>query len=506
MSKIRSRRKAQSAKARMGDSYNFGGINGYDGGYMNPLLRIGVASTAQDGAYRPGYKSFNRMQLEFAYQTSWICGLAVDVVAEDMTREGIDIQEEDPQIIDFLEAAMDNFRVWDSISDAIKWSRLYGGALAVLLIDGDDMSTPLEVDHIQKGRFKGLMVLDRWQVTPSMEDLVKEMGPDFGKPRYYNVTSDAQIVLKGKIHYSRVIRFEGRKLPYYLRSAYQSWGASVLEPIFDRIGYFDMVSKGAAQLVSKSYLRYYKVKGMRQIMTNPVMAEGFLKQMDQVRFFQSTEGMTLGDAEDDFQTFQYSFTGLPEIMLQFGQQISGALGIPLVRLFGQSPVGFNSTGEADMRMYYDNVKHDQDSDLRPGMKRILRALYASVIGRPAPKDLDFEFRTLWQMTNEQKGAAATAFTGAIVQAMEAGAISEVTAMQELKKLSGTIGLFGSITDEDIQAAEEADDLPLPDLDLGGLNGQGEGVDLSGADQNGSPRQVVPPSAPQGEQDGGRNRP
>ena len=506
MSKIRSRRKAQSAKARMGDSYNFGGINGYDGGYMNQLLRIGVASTAQDGAYRPGYKSFNRMQLEFAYQTSWICGLAVDVVAEDMTREGIDIQEEDPQIIDFLEAAMDNFRVWESISDAIKWSRLYGGALAVLLIDGDDMSKPLEVDHIQKGRFKGLMVLDRWQVTPSMEDLVDEMGPDFGKPRYYDVTSDAQIVLKGRIHYSRVIRFEGRKLPYYLRSAYQSWGASVLEPIFDRIEYFDMVSKGAAQLVSKSYLRYYKVKGMRQIMTNPIMAEGFLKQMDQVRFFQSTEGMTLGDAEDDFQTFQYSFTGLPEIMLQFGQQISGALGIPLVRLFGQSPVGFNSTGESDMRMYYDNVKHDQDSDLRPGMKRILRALYASVIGRPAPKDLDFEFRTLWQMTNEQKGAAATAFTGAIVQAMEAGAISEVTAMQELKKLSGTIGLFGSITDEDIKAAEEADDLPLPDLDLGGLNGQGEGIDLSGADQNGDPRQVVPPSAPQGQQDGGHHRP
>lgn len=506
MSKIRSRRRAQSTKARLGDSYNFGGLNSYDGGYMNPLLRIGMASTAQGGKFRPGFKSFDRQQLEFAYQTSWICGLAVDVVAEDMTREGIDIQEEDPQVIDYLESAMDNFRIWDSISDAIKWSRLYGGAIAVMLIDGDDMSTPLEVDSIQKGRFKGLMVLDRYQVTPSVSDLVKEMGPDFGKPRFYDVTSDAQIVLKGRIHYSRVIRFEGRKLPYYLRSAYQSWGASVLEPIFDRIEYFDMVSKGAAQLVSKSYLRYYKVKGMRQIMTNPVMAEGFIKQMDQVRFFQSTEGMTLGDAEDDFQTFQYSFTGLHEIMLQFGQQISGALGIPLVRLFGQSPVGFNSTGEADMRMYYDNVKHDQDSDLRPGMKRILRALYASVIGRPAPKDLDFEFRTLWQMTNEQKGAAATAFTGAIVQAMEAGAISEVTAMQELKKLSGTIGLFGSITDEDIKAAEAANDVPLPDLDLGGLNAQGEGVDLSGADQNGEPRQVVPQSAPKSEQDGGPHSP
>lgn len=503
MSKIRKSRRAQ--KARLGDSYNFGGLSGFSGGYVNPLLRVGEASTAQAGQYKPGFLSLNRQALEFAYQTSWICGLAVDVVAEDMCREGIEIKEEDPQTIDFIESAMDNFRIWDAISEAIKWSRLYGGALAVMLIDGDDMEKPLEVDHIRKGSFKGLMVLDCYQVTPSLSDLVQELGPDFGKPKFYQVTSDAQIVLKGRIHHSRVIRFEGRKLPYYLRTAYNSWGASVLEPIFDRIGYFDLVSKSVAQLVSKSYLRYYKVKSLRQIMTNPVMAEGFLKQMDQVRLFQSTEGMTLGDAEDEFQTFQYTFTGLPEIILQFGQQISGALGIPLVRLFGQSPVGFNSTGESDLRMYYDNVKHDQDSDLRPGLKRILRALYASVMGMPAPKDLSFEFRSLWQMTNEQKGAAATAFTGAIIQALESGAISEATAMQELKKLSGTIGLFGSITDEEIDSAQQANDLPLPEPDFGGLSEVGQ-ERVSGAVENGGARQVVQEPAAEGQPDGRTDSP
>ena len=504
MAKIRNRRK--QARQRLGDSYNFSAGQGYSGGYVNPLLRIGTESTAQGGRYRYDFKSLDRIELEAAYQSSWICGLAVDVVAEDMTREGIEIEEEDPATIDLIEAAMDNFRIWDSISDAIKWSRLYGGAIAVMMIDGDDMSTPLEVDKIPRGRFKGLLVLDRYQVTPTTDDLVEEMGPNFGLPRFYQVTADAKISHVKKIHYSRVIRFEGRRLPYFIRQAYQSWGASVLEPIFDRIEYFDMVSKGAAQLVSKSYLRYYKVKGLRQIMTNPIMAEGFLKQMDHVRFFQSAEGMTLGDAEDEFQTFQYAFTGLPEIMLQFGQQISGALGIPLVRLFGQSPAGFSSTGESDLRMYYDSVKHDQDSDLRPGMKRILRALYASVMGKPSPKDLSFEFRSLWQMTNEQKGQAATAFTGAILQAFEADAISEVTAMQELKKLAGTIGLFGSITDEDIGAAKSREDmdLPMPGME-GGLNGEGEGVDLSGADQNGEPGQVVSQSAPEGRQDGGPDR-
>jgi hypothetical protein len=36
------------------------------------------------------------------------------------------------------------------------------------------------------------------------------------------------------------------------------------------------------------------------------------------------------------------------VLLQFAQQLSGALNIPLTRLFGQSPAGMNSTGEGDL--------------------------------------------------------------------------------------------------------------------------------------------------------------
>ena len=127
-----------------------------------------------------------------------------------------------------------------------------------------------------------------------------------------------------------------------------------------------------------------------------------MTQMEHTRLFQSIEGMTLGDIEDDFQTMTYTFTGLPEVLLQFAQQISGATGIPLVRLFGQSPVGFNSTGESDIRLYYDNTKQQQEKMLRPGLKKILNVIYMSVTGHAPDKDFNFDFRPLWQMTNEQQ--------------------------------------------------------------------------------------------------------
>lgn len=486
---------AMVAKRRFGD------------GVFNPLLRIGTQNTFQATTYKPKYQTVQRQELEWAYQGSWICGLAVDIVAEDMTREGIDIKADDPAVIDALNAMLDDCRVWDGICDALKWSRLYGGSIAVMMIDGEDMSQPLGV--VRKDTFRGLTVFDRWQIQASTE-VVQTLGPDFGKPEFYTILSGASEIdsVQGlRVHHSRVIRFEGRRLPYNLRIAYQGWGASILEPIFDRVEMFDLASQGTAQLLSKAYLRYYRVKGLREILTNEMAREGFLAQMDYMRQFQGIEGMTIGDTEDDFQTLQYTFTGIPEVLLQFGQQISGAIGVPLVRLFGQSPVGFNSTGESDLRIYYDNVRHDQDTDLRPGLKRLLNVMYESATGAKPGRDLLFEFRSLWQMTNEQKAQAAQTLTGAIISALQADAIPVSVALKELRKLSDTIGLFASITDEDIDAAEDADTgMMPPDVDLGpdggglmgGLNGgqQEEGEEgVSGAHGVGEGRAVVPKATP-----------
>jgi len=254
-----------------------------------------------------------------------------------------------------------------------------------------------------------------------------------------------------------------------------------------------MATEGAAQLVNKCYLRYYKVKGLRSILTNDVAKKGFMTQMEHTRLFQSIEGMTLGDIEDDFQTMTYTFTGLPEVLLQFAQQISGATGIPLVRLFGQSPVGFNSTGESDIRLYYDNTKQQQEKMLRPGLKKVLNVIYMSVTGHAPDKDFNFDFRPLWQMTNEQKGTYATAMVGAIVQALQSESISLPNAMKELKKLSPTIGLFSSITEEDIDEAEKQENELMPP-GAGGLNAAAEQV--PGAGQNGGFGPLVS-QAPQG---------
>ena len=57
-------------------------------GLQNHLLRLGefTGNSFNANRYVPQFKTFQRQQLDWMYQSSWICGLAVDLLAEDMTR------------------------------------------------------------------------------------------------------------------------------------------------------------------------------------------------------------------------------------------------------------------------------------------------------------------------------------------------------------------------------------------------------------------------------------
>jgi phage-related protein (TIGR01555 family) len=108
--------------------------------------------------------------------------------------------------------------------------------------------------------------------------------------------------------------------------------------------------------------------------------------------------MTLIDAEDEFAVEQRSgFAGIPEALVQFGQQLAGALQIPLVRLFGMSPAGFSATGESDLRTYYDNIAARQKRDLQGGMNIIYRVAARSA-GLELGDNFQFSWVPLWQMT------------------------------------------------------------------------------------------------------------
>lgn len=425
--------------------------------FQNFETRTGINAGSQQDGSTYGFNPItrNRQELEWAYRGSWIVKAVVDSFAEDMTREGVELSGEiPPDEIELLHREATRLQIWHGLCLAIKWARLFGGSLAMLLIEGQNPETPLNLDSIGKKQFKGLMVFDRWMVWPEMSDLITELGPDLGRPKYYRVISDTMSMPSMRIHHSRVVRMEGVDLPYWQRLSENGWGTSVIESLWDRLIPFDSVTQGAAQLAYKAHLRTYSVEGLREIIAMGGTAmEALAKQIDLMRKYQNNEGLSLIDKQDEFATHSYTFSGLSDLILQMGQQLSGASGIPLVRLFGQSPAGLNSTGESDIRNYYDNISQQQEARLLTGVHLIYSVLYRSTFGKEPPDSFGIDFRPLWQLSAKEKGELAETITRSVVSASDAGLIDRHTALKELRQSSRETGVWSNITDDDIEAAE-----------------------------------------------------
>lgn len=431
--------------------------------FQNFMAKVGVGNDNITGG---GTYSFNpisriRLMLEWMYRGSWIAGVAVDTKADDMTRAGVNLMGEiDPQDSRKIEEEVIALKLWQKVNETIKWSRLYGGCIGVMLIDGQDPSTPLKVDRVGDRGFRGVLPLDRWQLEPSLNELVSELGPDLGMPKFYKVNQNAPAYRGKSIHYTRCLRLTSITLPFNQAATENLWGISELERLYDRLIAFDSATQGAAQLVYKAYIRTYSIEQLRDIVSggSSKALEGLVKYVEMMRKFQSIEGITLLDAKDKFEGHTHqAFGGLSDVLIQFGQQLSGALQIPLVRLFGQSPAGLNSTGESDLRMYYDGILQKQVADLLIPMTAMYRAV-AQSLGIKLPDGFGLQFKPLWQLTDKERADITQTSEQSIQSAYEAGLIRKDTALKELKQTAEVTGIFSNITDDEIS---EAEDEPAP---------------------------------------------
>jgi uncharacterized protein len=449
-------------------------------GFLNVTAKLGISQDNMSSTGHYGLANFisrNRQELDAAYRGSWLVGRVVDAIAEDMTKDGVTFFSEMlPDEMQKIQSCISDNGVWQSISDAIKWSRLYGGALAVILTDGANYEKPLNINQIGKRTFRGLLVLDRWMVMPSMGDLITEVSKDIGMPKYYQVIPGISSLPGMKIHHSRCLRFDGIRLPHYQKLFENLWGLSVVERMLDRLLAFDSATQGAAQLLYKAHLRVISVEGFREALSIGGSTEdSVIKQFDWIRRMQTSEGITILDAQDKFEQVTPSFQGIAELIDQFATQISGATNIPIVRLFGQSPAGF-STGETDLRNYYDDVNKLQENVLRPQLNKLFEVISRSVLGDRLPEDFEFEFNPLWTLSDNEKSEIGGRDLTTISGGVTAGIIDKPLALKELLQLSRVTGRFTNITDEDIEKAKqeppEPDNNMMPQEGMEGMGGQG----------------------------------
>ena len=440
--------------------------------FQNPMTRSGVFMPNPLETTEYPLTRFTRdwQTINALYRSHWIVRRIIDVVPEDMLKNGYHILTQlSPDQIKKIVRCDRTTRTSRKILEGLKWGRLYGGAGALIMIDGHENSLdqPLDYDMVMPGSYKGLLVLDRWSGVTPEDRLVSDISdPEFGMPEYYTISSDA-LTVGIRVHHSRIIRFMGRPLPYLEQMAETYWGASEIEHVFDELRKRDNVSWNIAMLTFMANLRVMKMDGMSQ-----VLAVG--NEQAQMQLYNTIQGMNammnnnslqiLGEG-DSYETHQYTFGGIGETYDRFMMDVAGAAETPVTKLFGRSPAGMNATGESDMQNYYDTIEEKQEAELRPVYDKILPIMFISTLGG-IPDDWDYEFNPIRRPRDDEMADLASKNTDSVTKAFQAGMVSQRTALKELRQQSEMTGMWSNITDEDIENAD--DSVMQPDEGMGDL--------------------------------------
>jgi phage-related protein (TIGR01555 family) len=446
--------------------------------FSNPAAKLGfgTANIMEATQYPLTRLSRNYILMVSLYRTNWIVRKVIDAKAEDMLKNGwsLDTQRTPEQITQFEKVVTDTATI-AKLVETVKWSRLYGGSSALLVIKGQkNLEAPLNVEDVDLDSYKGLLVFDRWSGISPGATLNTDLDDPvhFGEPEFYEITTSSSQRIR--VHSSRLLKFTGRILPLWERQAEQYWGISEVEIMFEELRKRDNTSWNIASLVFRA-----NVFGLRQKDLSQMLSGIGSSQAAQLRFWQTIQaqsdlmsnmGMFVLPEDGGLETHQYGFSGISDVYEQFMLDVCGATEYPMSRLFGRTVTGLGQGNEGDEHSYYDNIGQLQKQQVDPNMRKLMPVIAMSTWGE-VPEDLAWSYNPVRSLTDKDKSDLAKSYSDSINQTFTNGIVGRQTALKELKQQSGTTGLFTNITDKTI---EEADDEPMDMSEMGDEGEGGEG--------------------------------
>lgn len=437
-------------------------------GYVNLLNKYG---TKQDNS--EAYK-FERepvipdMQLTGLYEGNGLFSKIIDTPAEEALKHGFDLNLKSNEMNAFVDEVLDDLEWDEKATTAIKWARLYGGALIVMLIDdGRGLEEPVDWEHIRS--IDELRVYERSIVQPDYASLYQQdyggkgIGnrvSKFGQPEYYYVSS---IYGSFKVHESRCLVFRNGVLPEQTSNAtYLFWGMPEYVRIRRALRETVTAHTDSVKLLERSVQAIYSMKGLASLLTTDDGENQVLKRLQLVDTSRGLLNSIAIDSEGeqyDFKTFQFS--GVKDVIDATCNMLSALTNIPQTILFGRSPAGMNATGDSDFESYYNFVEKIQRLMLKRNLRTLLDVVFrAGIASGDVAEEPDYklEFKPLWSLSDtEQATVDQTKAQTALVKAQTAQAYVDMQALDptEVRRRLASDEEFDV---EDIISEDDEDDL------------------------------------------------
>lgn len=347
----------------------------------------------------------------------------IDQPVDDAFRAGFEIKtaQLDADDVEELLIYEQRNRVIESLQQAIKWARLYGGA-SVLIITDQDPATPLNLKKIGPDTPLEFRPTDMWELYFNAQNTAGDLG--VGEALGANMGDHYNYYGK-TIHTSRVYRILGKEPPAYVKPRLRGWAMSELERLVRSLNQYLKNQDVIFELLDEAKVDVYRIKGFNTGLMNKDGTTQMAKRIQGANMLKSFNSALIMDANDEYAQKQINFTGLNDMLLQIRQGIAADLKMPMTKLFGISAAGFNS-GEDDIENYNSMLEGEIRAKNRFTVVDLLQICCQKVFGTTVD-DLMITFNPLRilnakeeeEVKDSQFTRTMTAYTSGLVSAQEA---------------------------------------------------------------------------------------
>lgn len=382
-------------------------------GYVNMLNKYG---TGQDNSEAYGYQLENQTPdtvLTEQYETNGLFAKIIDIPAQEAVKRGFKLNIEDQNVEEYVQKKVRDLKFFTAVEDALKWSRLYGGAIAVMIINDGVGNLSQPVDWRSARAIEDIVVYEKSSVTPDYGSMYSDYGvygikrtSKFRMPEYYNVFS---IYGSFRVHESRCLLFRNGKMPEHASTQdYRFWGVPEYNRIKRALRETITAHGDAVKLLERSVQAVYKMKDLAQLLSTD---EGEEKALRRLQIIDMARGILNSiaidnDGEDyDFKTSTLS--GVNEVIDASCNMLSALTEIPQTKLFGRSPAGMSATGESDLENYYSFIDKLRETQIKDNLSTLIDGIICTGINTGKLKvkpDYDLEFEPLWTEKETDRAA------------------------------------------------------------------------------------------------------
>lgn len=380
-------------------------------GYVNMLNKYGTSRDSSSHYVFQADAMTMDTALTEAYEGNGLFTKIIDRPAEEAVKRGFDLGIKDQDVLTYLSDKLDDLDWEQNASQALKWTRLYGGALMVMIInDGRNIWEPVDWQNV-KG-IEELRVYERPLVNPDYHSIYRTVSNDpgragrarFGMPEYYQVSS---IYGTFRVHESRCLVFRNGVLPENsLNTQYRFWGIPEYYRIKKNLQETYTAHGNGVKLLDRCVQAIYKMRGLSNLLLTEGGENQVLKRLNAIDMARGIINTMIIDAEgEDYDYKQMSMSGVREIIDSTCTMLSAVTDIPQTILFGRSPAGMNSTGEGDTENYYNMVEGLQKLNLKANGRTLLDLIFTEgvVTGRLQQKpEYKTEFEKLWSLSEKEQ--------------------------------------------------------------------------------------------------------